>query len=340
MTQTGLLRVRRLLGRAGRWTVVALVVLGLLGTAAGVWAYAHPPTTTVTDRQNEQTVRSELHVSARVGNGSSLYDRGTVLRDRPVYLLPSMANATVIRETAVPEGRPVTVTQEVSLVYRVAHDGETVWRNRTVLVDAETTTESGRVVVRTPIDVDEVIDRRREIGREVGRAGSVSVVLRTNVTYRTDAYEGSLTDATPIAVGDGWYEISPTSSERTHGTPVERTVTVPNRSPWPYAVPTAFGIVFLLVGGTSAVLGRRDGSGEAIEHEIHRRRYEEWISEGRLPPNPGGEVTVASLEDLVDVAIDAGKRVIYDPEDDRYVVVDGRTWYCYRPESDDSPDRN
>lgn len=333
MIPTPVLRVRHALATASRWTVALFLVLGMVLAGVGLWTYAHPPTTDVVDRENEQTVRSTLNVSANVTGNSSMFERGTRVSGLPVYFRSSMPRATLVRQTSVPADRPVEVTHELSLVYRVTREDELIWRDRTVLVADATTTESGSVVVRTPLDVREVTQRRREIRSEVGSAGTVSVVLRTNVTYRTGTYEGRLTDTTDVVLGSDWYDVPPTTAERTHARRVERTVAVGHQSPWPYAVPAGLGVGLVLVGVATLVFRRR-GSPAATAREIHRRRHEEWISEGRLPPRPAGVVTVETLDDLVDVAIDARKRVVHDVEDDRYVVVDGRTWYCYRPDGD------
>jgi len=54
---------------------------------------------------------------------------------------------------------------------------------------------------------------------------------------------------------------------------------------------------------------------EELRKEIAHNEYSEWISEGELLLDSDNEfVSVNSIEDLVNVGIDANKRVIYDPD--------------------------
>ena len=52
---------------------------------------------------------------------------------------------------------------------------------------------------------------------------------------------------------------------------------------------------------------------------------------------PAERVDVLELGDLVDVAIDSRKRVIYDSERERYTVLDGSTAYIYAPAEQSFP---
>jgi hypothetical protein len=68
---------------------------------------------------------------------------------------------------------------------------------------------------------------------------------------------------------------------------------------------------------------------------VYRERYAEWISNGEFPTDTDKRyVTISSLEDLVDIAIDSNKRVIYDETLDAYGVADGDIVYYYGDEGD------
>jgi hypothetical protein len=69
---------------------------------------------------------------------------------------------------------------------------------------------------------------------------------------------------------------------------------------------------------------------EELEKEIAHNQYSEWISEGDVLIDSDNEfVAVNSVEDLVNVGIDANKRVIYDPDLSVYTVSDGDVTYYY-----------
>jgi hypothetical protein len=69
---------------------------------------------------------------------------------------------------------------------------------------------------------------------------------------------------------------------------------------------------------------------EELKMQIDRAQFSEWISEGDFPSGQNRQyVYIESLEDLVDVAIDVNKRVIYDPEIETYAVPDGDIVYYH-----------
>lgn len=63
------------------------------------------------------------------------------------------------------------------------------------------------------------------------------------------------------------------------------------------------------------------------------------VSAGRAPIDADDRVVeMESLEDLVDVAIDASERVVYDAGAGRYVVIDGDGVYRYDDATTDDAD--
>ena len=107
------------------------------------------------------------------------------------------------------------------------------------------------------------------------------------------------------------------------------TVVIPHTTP-------AFVIVALLGATTLIAVRRSRGTIDAdrARVQLHRQRYDEWISRGALPETLGEwttDISVDSLEALVDVAIDSETRVIYDPSVDRYAVVTAGATYVFTP---------
>jgi hypothetical protein len=91
-----------------------------------------------------------------------------------------------------------------------------------------------------------------------------------------------------------------------------------------------------LAGAAALAVGRRRGlvaPTPAERDRLARDRLEDWLSRGRLPPDAteGPVVETATLADLVDVAADADRRAVYDPERGVVAVVDDETTYLYRP---------
>lgn len=331
MTRVGIRRLELLILRGGRWVLLLVALAGVLSMGMGAWTYQHPPTTTVTDHQNQQTVDSTLETSAVVTPNSSLFESGTVVSDPPVFLRETMPTVTLRRTTTVPAGHPVQVTQELTLVTRVTSEGETLWTNRTTLHHAETTTESGHMITQSRVDVNAVANRLADVRDEVGSAGSVHAAVRTNITYHTDSYEGQLTDTAALTIGDTWYQVESPDSSRSHSTPVDRTVEVPFASPLPYAGPIGLGIVLLSFAGWGVYLHYRDISLSTLERRIHQERYDEWISNASIPWGAAeNAIAVDTVEGLVDIGIDTGKRVVHDADRGLYLVIDDTARYCHR----------
>lgn len=329
------LRVALLVRRYGPLLALALGVVGMLLIGSAGWLAATPPTTEVTDETHRQTVVTNVSTTAVASGNSSLYPEGRVLRDQAVYLPATTGPPRITPTVSVPGGGNVTVSQRLVLTYTASHDGEVFWNNSRTLARDATTTSSGRTDLQAPLNLTTITDRRQAVSREIGGAGTVDVDLRLEVEYSTGRYNGSMTVPIPLELTDQWVRIGTPTESRTHSTPVARTVTVPHRPAGMVGGLRYAGggllLAGLLTGAGTVALRRSPDTGPA--EQLARVRYASWISEGQLPDDAGEvEVRIDSLPDLVDVAIDAGSRVIYDPDVERFVVLDGRTAYLYEPD--------
>ncbi|MBP1954459.1 hypothetical protein J2752_001371 [Halarchaeum rubridurum] len=327
-----------MLAKRGPAVALVLALLALAAFGAAAWTTAHPPTTTVTDRANVQHVALDTSGRATVAGDGALHDPGTVLDDPAVY--PRAAPDLVYTaRTGSTNASFARVAQNVTLVYTATRDDETFW-TRAVPLGSNATTDTESVTTPVRIDTERVRERLADYRAAAGDAGSVDVAVRTTATYRVAGYEGSLSTSAPLAFGDAWYDVESAADTRRHDDEVARTVAVPStRLVPPWALAGAGGLLalaaLLVVGWYRAWRPSVPRLAEAV----HRHRHDEWISTGRVP-EPGDALVVetATLEDLVDVGIDAGSRVIHDPERGRYVVVTPAAHYRYdaRADGDDA----
>ncbi|QLG63211.1 DUF5305 family protein [Halorarum salinum] len=326
----GLARTKLFISDYGRELAAVLAVIGVLFIGGAGWIYAHPPTTTVTDQTNEQTIRSTLHPSAVVTGDSALYRSGERVENQPIYLIAATPNLTLTLETTVPADQPVQVDQHVELVMQAAHNEDAFWQETRDLERSRKSTSNGSVTTSTKINVPQLKEQVRPIENELGRDGSLRVFVRVRTSYETSQYSGTLNRTTPLQLSERSYEIDPLTLERTESTPETREVVVPTRDTSAYAIPAGIGVTALLIAGVVGGLYSRREQWGAVEDQIHQNRYAEWISEGTLSPGIGSQyVQVDSLEDLVDIGIDMGKRVIQDFGKDAYAVIDGEIVYYY-----------
>lgn len=333
MSRTAVLRAKVFISEYGPSLVLGFALLGTLLVGLAGWEYANPPTTEVTDQTNQQTIQSELRTSANATGDTSLYEPGTKLVDEPVYLLSAAPSLTLTQRTDVPQGQRVRVEQDILIRYQTSHDGTVFWVESHVLAREKTTTSTGEVVTQTSVDIRDVQSRLDEIRAEVGQAGTVRAQLVVTLSYETSRYTGELSETIPVQLADSWYTIEGSSLKQTHGATVTRRVPIPTRSPLAYAIPGGIGVILLVVAVGIAISYRREFDQRRLEQQLQELRYAEWISTGSVSDSfEKTTVTIDSLEDLVDVAIDTDNRVIHDESRDVYVVIDDSTIYCFAPD--------
>lgn len=339
------LRLKYVCGRYGRAMIVSLVVLSaLLFVGAAV---AEPSTQQKTVQTNEQRVSTELTASGEVVSDSSLYEERETVTDSPVYMMGSIPVLTLEAASSVPSEQSVTVTHEITLQLSAERQGEVFWTDQRTVANRTQRVSDGTAQTTATLDVASLAENRlRALEADTNGVGTVRARVVLDTSYETDAYTGSTTISSPLTVSDRYYEFdTPRKAERIHTTPV-----VQNNTAAPSgvgALATAIGIpgqsVWLLFAGLLGLVGAvaiktvnvRTGDFEAFERRYESVRYAEWISRGRIPDTGQyARVPVERLVDLVDIAIDSEKRVIYDTEQEYYAVVDGNLIYEFREESD------
>ncbi|WP_430506033.1 DUF5305 family protein [Haloparvum sp. PAK95] len=327
------LKARYLLARHGLAVAAVLLVLAYVaGGAAGV-AYANADSSyTVTEREHVQTFRQTANDSAVVTGDTPLWEEGTVLRDKPIYLTDVSPKLTVTSTTRTPANTEVHLSHRVDLVLEATVSGEELWSDRLPLTRRNVTVTDGRSVTETTIDVPATIDRVNEIRGDLSSSVSLSTQLRIQTQYESDRYAGSLSTTVPLSLGTESYSIGGFQpAERTHEQTTTRRRTAEDE-PLPSTTFLGGGMALVsLFGAVVAVVGaRRIDDPERIYRELERQRLDEWISAGAIPSWALEEsIRMDTLTDLVDVAIDANERVIYDEARDVYAVVDGPTTYTY-----------
>jgi flagellar basal body-associated protein FliL len=324
-------RLKLTLARNGRAIALALVVVAVVGAAGAYLTYTSPSTETVTETRNRVEVATATTTSAVVTGNTSLYEQGERLEQRSVYLLRASPEMQLTVRTDVPEDRKVTVRHELLFRSTASRDGEPFWSATTPIIDNETVTRSGSVTVSDSINMSAVQDVRQRQQTEVD-VGIFQSEFVLRVTYTTPRYEGTIEALAPVTISGGGYWLeAPLEGTNSHSESVSRTVV--ERDMFTVRL---FGLVAVLalLGAVGVAYWHAQGPDvAAIESELSKARYEEWISEGQFPTDTEKQfIYINTLEDLVDVAIDSSKRVIYDPDLDAYSVLDGDLVYYHATE--------
>ena len=337
------LKYQRTVASHGMRLAVLFVLLGILVSGGAAAAYLSPPTVTETDHQERQQIHTGVHTKAIVTGQTALYEQGTILEDQPLYLTGAAPNLTVIVQAAVPDERPVAISQKLAIRYSATSDDEEFWTRMEVLDRQSGTVSNGTTTMSATVSILEIRERVSEIKDDVGSAGSVRVKLIHTMAYETGRYEGNLTGTAPLELSSQSYAIgNGLETKETRTTPVSR------ERPDPNAVYTlliggislvvpelsiglaVLGIALFLAGAYTLRLHRQSLDMGSIDRRLNRRQFSEWVSEGRLPRNAGTQqISVDSLADLVDIGIDTNRRVVYDSTRDLYGFIDDGVFYYY-----------
>lgn len=314
-----------------------LIVLGIASIAAGGYVYTNPPVEEIPPQETDvQTFETAVEHRAEVTSSTPLYEPPATVENQPVYFINGTPTVRLEADADLPDDRPVNVSHTLLLYREVTFQGTKFWSERDALATDQAVVEDGELQVEADLDVPAAAVRTTEIQTAVADVGTVStgVILRT--TYETqstdgDVYAGELIVDSGLEITERayWFEDELVASE-THSQLTEATVREHPPNLTVVGIFGLLGIVLVVAGAGVALWSSRSADVHGLEEKVYRARYDEWISEGDFPTHAGKQyVYINSLEDLVDIAIDTGKRVIHDPDLETYAVVDDDLVYYH-----------
>lgn len=315
------------------------VIVGLLALAGAGYVYATPGV----EEQPPQEVDSfeievELDDSTVITEDNALYEEGHELRSSPVYFLNFTPDITLEATVDGPADRELNVTHELLLLEQANRDGNEFWSRETTLAESQSLVTDGTKQTNASLNIQELAVRQDEIGQVIDSVSSPTAQLRLVTTYETEpvageSYEGTLVVSGDISfVGNAvWIDGDRTASDSEERLAEQEPIELS---------PNVFLIVVLAVSGVgllglSGIVLRRSQTydPEELRIEVYTDEYSEWISAGEFVVDPDRQyVYVNSLKDLVNIGIDADKRVIHDTDLDAYIVADSDLIYYYARE--------
>jgi len=352
-----ILRTRRLLNGYFGVVLGVVLVLGLVGVSVTYTAYMNPATEVEQVVTDEWSSQSEFTHRATVVNGSGIFDKGDVLRNRRAYLqriTPTLNGSFLYSYDATGGGdllANATMTLVVRSVGQAGTDGEEpveYWRvSRPIGTATEESLSPGdQLSVPFSVNVNATAARIDAIEEELGGTpGETRIEVRTRLelsgTRNSQQVDSTQTYQANISTSQNVYRVTGTGPVTESGQQVEST-TIPET----YGPLRRIGGPVLLLGGFGAgvaLLALRwavgfeltDAEQEWLAYQSARVEFDDWITTGAVSGDlsPTTEVTVDSLEGLVDVAIDSDRRVIEDPEAGACLVhVDGTVYRVEIPE--------
>ena len=342
-------RYRHQLANNVTLVVATLLVLAALGGYLALSAHASPEAETETEVVANWATDADIRHGATVRRSAGVFEAGERLENRPLYFAapaPELDGSYVLTHDGT-DDEPATATVEIELVARsveaVGNQDVVHWEDRRELIAEEAAIEAGADhEVPFSVNVTAAADRIDRIQEEHGSAPGtteIHVVFETTVegTLDGDPVTDTRRERLEIEPGNGIYRVETSvAGEQRH----ERTESV-ETTPTPVS---AYGPILLVVASLAGIAGlyraRRAGvleltpvERERLRYERHRSDFEEWISAGSVPADDRDVVRMASLADLVDVAIDANRRVIEASDHKRYVVIVDDVRYVFEPPS-------
>jgi len=292
------------------------------------------------------------------------YEEDEVLTRAPAYFyrytpeLTFNVTANTTRNVSV-DLTTRLVREETITTDRGDEENETIDTNDRLLMYRQDTVTDGQVTNRRTFDVREDLEEpAEEIAAEYpGSITALNTSLRLTVDYRTEpingeVYSGTVNVTPSLESNNDAYWL--TGDQRANVSKIQTRVIEPAADTGASSQPTAPSepvrgepdmqlVALLAILGLVAVAGGGAIGAKApqldqeeLRKEIAHNQYSEWISEGELLLDSDNEfVYVNSIEDLVNVGIDANKRVIHDPDLAVYTVSDGDVTYYYTTEPAD-----
>ncbi|MFA9425671.1 DUF5305 domain-containing protein [Natronorubrum sp. A-ect3] len=327
-------RLELALAQYGRLLTIALIVIGVLALVATGWAVANPTTETTTQYGDER-VSTDVQTSAVVVQDGELWNEGDRLENSGVYVLNASPELTLEPETRlVDEGdrTPIddaSVHHELTLRFEATRDGQSFWNETHTEIDESPAVEGGVAMSATTIDVESYRDRQRQLERELSGVGDVDLEVELHVEYETARNQGTQEATTTFHVTDDAYWLAESlsaSDGHTYQTATEQTTE--SRSLGVIGGLSVLGTLALV--GAAFVARRAPIDEDAARRAVHEQRYAEWISRGSIPMWVGDyHISLDTLEDVVDVAIDTNERVVNDRQRGLFAVVSDGVVYYY-----------
>jgi hypothetical protein len=322
-------RLRLVLGTNWQVLLVVLGVVALATFAGAATTYQDRPMETRSVDVDQQAVVTNTSHRARVVREDGLWPKGTALENKPVYIRNDTPAVRTTARTRVTGADTARIRHVWRLTISITRDGESFYAESRVLANESYDATSARTTAT--VDVEEVVRRVANVSERARGAGTVGVTLGLAVSYRTGAgYSGTETYSAPLALQGETYAIDGEMGGRTSHSSTARMQVAQPRDWGPILGMTLLGLVALAVAGVVVAADPSEIDVERARIDLHRTRYEDWISPGVIPMGISQQfVKLETIEDVVDVAIDTNERVVYDRRRDLYAVMSENVVYYF-----------
>lgn len=317
------------------------LLIGLILLSGGMYVSFDPPTYTVNEQTGEEIYTFETtHQSTTVQNNSSLYNQNDVLTDEFVYFQQLHPELQINPQTSESINETTITDTSITLVATSSRTGE-LWNRSYTPENNLWISQDGSTVT---VSIPELIEFKEELRDEFPSATTINLQIEYNGVISSEQEEMDFSNSTVVEFPNNTiYTVESTSFEETVSIQEQVTYIQEDRSisiqSYNFGI---FGLVIGIVGliiiliGSYLIYGNKygDRSYEKRLFDFHKYKYDSWISTGRPYKDPEfdqnwEQIKVDTLEDLVELAIDSGERIISSEEMGKYYVFDSGTLYIY-----------
>jgi len=290
--------------------------------------------------------------TARVTEPNPLYPVGTELSNRPAYFLsvsPEMEGRFGFSYRAS-DGGALDVRIRNRLVMRAASDEEgrttEYWRMEVPLgsTQASNVGPGQSVEVTFARNVSRTLERMANVSERLGGSPGSLQLLSVARVQLTGTVNGQSVNRTaqyvlPIQADGTTYRPGSVRGSAVTGSTTERITRQRTYGPlWRLGGPAAtvlglVGLVVLGYGRYDDQFAVTDAERAELDFRSTREGFDDWITVARPPASvfDRPRIEVASLEGLVDTAIDVDARVFERPEGPAYYVLHDDCCYVFVP---------
>jgi len=284
-----------------------------------------PKVKSVSSLETAAVLKTSFSGYSVVTEDNPVWKKGERLKDLPLYIttVSSLFNFTFSAELAAVNGTAKNISVLTEVLYFSKYGDDIIWSKRYSFGR-----DSGREKCKNSmsIDIADIQGRIVSIEKELGYKGKTEAKIVNTVSYSVvhagKEIKGVKKFEVPITINPNTYIVETKRAEDSSiGVNTVKKVAVKpsigDFGPPLVTLLASTGSLFA-IAFSDRIVGRRDPL----------KKYKAIISSGKVREFSGNVVDVKSIEDLHNIAIDTGERIIQDGES--FLVIHGNTAYVFR----------
>ncbi len=327
------------------WKLFVILILGLVTTSGLAYASLQPKTITEVQKEPKTLYKyeSSYSISTEVLKENSIWRKGKVLENRPVYFKKITPNVKIDFEYSIIPKSTMKGTYSTELVFSSVKDGDTYWQKQAILEEEQFQVEEGILTDSIELNINDLERKLEDIQKGIDfYRGDKKVKVITRLNFDTKVSGKSITGSEkfvlPINLQGSSFKIPQKNFKGKEDKEVE---VKENKKVEPSLKDKILGsapplVLFFLLAAFSFIKLKIDVPSDEklqkLEIKKDHEEYSEMISAGKIPDNlDTRKIEINTLEDLVKIAIDTEERVIHDKEASIYFTIHDGTFYYFDP---------